>query len=265
MEQRSVRSFIFLGTAVRYVQDAEAGWSLKGPGHLLENVASLLEAFEENRLHVTERLASNVLVPVVEAILKRVEADEESGKDNATKLKKAEARMLGEAVTQVRDTLMAEAEGLQAFFTSDKRYEVNRLLGDVQSLMGAGVFGALPHISQLDFQEAGRCVAFELPTAAAFHLLRGTEAALRDYYCRIVKQNRVDPQTWGAMTDHLRRRSHLRPPDVLLDGLDHLRRGFRNPTQHPEKIYEVDEVQDLMGVCFDAASRMIAHLDEVDR
>jgi hypothetical protein len=35
------------------------------------------------------------------------------------------------------------------------------------------------------------------------------------------------------------------PPAALLDNLDGLRRNFRNPTQHPEKVYDIHEAQDL--------------------
>jgi hypothetical protein len=36
----------------------------------------------------------------------------------------------------------------------------------------------------------------------------------------------------------------------------HLRRSFRNPTQHPEKKYDFDEAQDLLNVCIDIANRI---------
>ena len=39
-----------------------------------------------------------------------------------------------------------------------------------------------PDIAKIDLAEAGRALAFELPTAAAFQLLRATEQVLRDFY-----------------------------------------------------------------------------------
>jgi len=42
--------------------------------------------------------------------------------------------------------------------------------------------------------------------------------------------------------------------------LDNIRRSFRNPTQHPDKIYDIQEVQDLFGLCIDAINRMITLL-----
>jgi hypothetical protein len=51
-----------------------------------------------------------------------------------------------------------------------------------------------------------------------------------------------------------------RPPPLILQNLDHIRVNFRNPTQHPDKIYDIQEVQDLFGLCVDAANRMMPHI-----
>jgi hypothetical protein len=96
---------------------------------------------------------------------------------------------------------------------------------------------------------------FEEATAAAFHLMRGTEAVLRDLYVRWVKRDRIpEPRMWGLMINHLRKRNSA-PPKVLLDHLDGIRTNFRNPTQHPDATYDIHEAQDLFSVCVDAVNR----------
>jgi len=58
-------------------------------------------------------------------------------------------------------------------------------------------------------------------------------------------------------TNLLRTKTRGRRPDpLILDHLDHIRRSFRNPTQHPDKIYDIQEAQDLFGLCVDAVNRM---------
>ena len=137
---------------------------------------------------------------------------------------------------------------------TEKRIDVQKCLSDVPALMAPGVFRSLDDLAQDDFIYAGKCIAFELPTAAGFHLLRGTEGELRDFYCRVVKRNRVK-LLWGPMLDSLRARSKP-PPAPLLDNLDNIRRSFRNPTQHPSLKYDIHEVQDLWALCVDAINRM---------
>ena len=125
--------------------------------------------------------------------------------------------------------------------------------------MHVGVFDSLPIVAKYDFEQSGKAIAFELPTAAAFHILRGTESVLREFYCIIVTRRRVKPLLWGEMIKSLEARRQP-PSREILYLLTHIKNSFRNPTQHPEKIYEIDEVQDLFALCTDAISRMSHHL-----
>jgi hypothetical protein len=274
VRRQGTASYIKIGTGVRFLIDARESWLVYGDGRILDNALDLLRALDAAELVVTRRVAA-ALDTMSEAwererqmqqkdIAERVardDEDKESPKDIAEwesmrLLTPKEAADLAKVATDIRTTLMAEAAGQVAFFTTPKRYDTERLLGSVGSLMAPGTFAELPDIARFDFGQAGRCIAFELPTAAAFHLMRGTEDVLRWFYCSIVKRDRVDPLMWGSMTTHLGRRRKP-PPEVLLANLDNLRRSFRNPTQHPEKIYDVEEVQDLLALSMDVVSRMV--------
>ncbi|MBI5022232.1 MAG: hypothetical protein HZB59_12415 [Ignavibacteriales bacterium] len=54
----------------------------------------------------------------------------------------------------------------------------------------------------------------------------------------------------------------MKSQSSLLSNLDDIRITFRNPTQHPEKVYDIDEVQDLLGRCIDVVSRIARELPE---
>jgi hypothetical protein len=77
------------------------------------------------------------------------------------------------------------------------------------------------------------------------------------YYC-FVKTNRLTKPMWGPMTDKLRRKNKPKPTNDLLDHLDTIRKNFRNPTQHPEKFYTIDEAQDLLFASIVAINRVCA-------
>lgn len=249
MRSKPIWDYIFFGTSLRYLQDAKEGWTVHGVGHVLENIDSFFSCLEEFELPVTQRAAYGV------AQLR----DELAESDSDDGLTSAEADRLTQLMNDVRKTLDAESIGSVAFIVVEKRIDVNKLLSDVPALMAPGVFDALPDIAQYDLMEAGKCIAFELPTAAAFHLLRGSESMLRRFYCSIVKRNRVEPM-WGPMVQSLRKRKTKPPPKPLLDNLDNIRRSFRNPTQHPEKVYDIQEVQDLFPLCVDVLNRMVTFL-----
>src|SRR5207248_2818113 len=153
-------------------------------------------------------------------------------------LTKAQAMELNRILIDIRKLLDAELPGFQAYIVTPKRLDVQRLLNDVGGLLSAGTFKKLGLITRTDLEEAGKCIAFERPTAAAFHLLRGTEAVLRQFYYAIVKHGRVSPMLWGSMIIDLRKRNKAKPHQDLVEHLDHIRRSFRNPTQHPEKVYD---------------------------
>ena len=178
-----------------------------------------------------------------------------SGLDPDHELTPEEAHDLRAAVDRIRPTLDAEADGNLAHIATDKRWEVRKLTDDVGSLMAPGVYDALPEIARTDFAEAGKCIAFERPTAAAFHLLRGTESVLRHFYLSVVRQKRLKNPMWGPMTEALRKRK-TPPPAALLNNLDNVREHYRNPTQHPDKVYDIEEVQDLLPLCAQVVGQM---------
>ncbi|MEU8051791.1 hypothetical protein [Micromonospora haikouensis] len=259
MEERNISGYIIIGTGIRYLMHVQEGHELGGDGNVMDNIQRFVRACETHGLHVTERLAILEFGPIVQAIIDSRSAEVNDIKEIEGKLPVVDAAKIRTSATKIRSTLLAEANGLFVHVARDKRFATEKLLKKVPTLMSPGVFDRLPRVAQYDFTEAGRCIAFETPTAAAFHLMRGTEDVLRFFYCSIIKRERRKLM-WGPMVDHLRRRRNP-PPLVLLNNLDSLRVSFRNPTQHPDKIYDIEEVQDLLNLSIDVVNRMIKYVD----
>jgi hypothetical protein len=154
------------------------------------------------------------------------------------------------------------AEGLtkRVYVLADRRFQTEYLLSAPQKLLKDGAYAKLQPVAQADLASACRCVLFGEATAAAFHILRATEAVLKSYYELHRKTNRLEKPMWGPMTDQLRAKKRDKPSTSLLDSLDVVRKAYRNPTQHPEALYEIDAAQDLMGVCLDLIGKMAAEL-----
>jgi hypothetical protein len=251
MEKRTIRSYFYFGTAVRYAQDAQAGWTLALDGGILENLDEIFKYLESLNMIVTSLLPAVRDLKQTYARLK--------GEEEGYKLTDVDAQEIRQAMTAVRPTLMAELSTSSAFIVTDKRWDATKLLDSVGALFRPDLFAKLPEIARTDFHEAGKCIAFERSTAAAFHLLRGTESVLRAYYCSVVRQKRLPAhqQNWGPMVKQMRER-RTPPPAAILDNLDNIRINYRNPTQHPELSYDVHTAQDLLGLCIDAVNRMAA-------
>ncbi|HZW94656.1 MAG TPA: hypothetical protein VFF64_17030 [Candidatus Eremiobacteraceae bacterium] len=252
MQNKSIFRYFYFGTSVRYLQDVSAGYRIHdvpAGAMVLTNLDRFSATLVELGLQVTERAAES---------LKSFANDLRKLPQDAV-LTEPQAKTINGLMQRIRPTLEAELQGFEAYVVTPKRIDVTRLLKDVPFLFASGTFSKLPDIARYDLNECGKCIAFERPTAAAFHLLRATESVLRLYYCVQVKRSRVDLM-WGPMVQLLRGRAKSKEAEMLLNNLDDIRFHFRNPTQHPEKTYDVDEVQDLWGRCVDAISRMATQL-----
>jgi hypothetical protein len=253
MREESISSYIGFGTSFRYLQDARMGQPIKGDAHIASNLKRFLASLEKLELTVTATAARQQGLPI---LLKEFEKA-----SSKALLTKPQAENLKGKIRDVRKTLFAETVGKRAFITTPKRWDVDRLLTDPGALFAADVFDALEGGAAYDFSEACRCLAFECSTAAAFHMMRGTESVLRSFYCHVVRRNRLEERQrmWGPMIKALEARSKP-PPKALLDNLDTIRENFRNPTQHPDAIYTSDEAQDLFGLVVPVVNRMVQEI-----
>jgi hypothetical protein len=69
------------------------------------------------------------------------------------------------------------------FFVKSKGiYSTAALIANAENALVAEVIAAISEHAKRDLNEAGRCLAFELPTASGYHGLRAVEKVLREYY-----------------------------------------------------------------------------------
>lgn len=253
MQYKSLNSYFWFGASCRFLQDASKGYDVKGEGGVLYNLWSFFSMLDELGLPVTKRLAESELARLYDALHEYRDAQRLS-LEHATTLKAG--------IKTVRTTLDAERQGIGAYTPIPKRLDLAKLLDNVQELFAPTVFDALPEPARYDLNEAGKCIAFERPTAAAFHILRAPEGVLRFYYQTMVRQKRVSSLNWGPIGTDLRKRNRTKPYSVLNNHLDNIRDSFRNPTQHPDAQYDIQEVQDLWSLCVDVIDRMTGILND---
>lgn len=221
----------------------------KGRNSLLSRINEFFKRLDELDLRVTSK-ASIDLKNIAERA-KKMPKDSRVDSVLSTEVQKA--------VSKADTALDAELQLRSAYIVTPKRFSLDNLLKYPANIFASNVFRKLPTLCKYDFRNAGHCIAFGLPTAAAFHIMRGTEGVLRHYYCSIVKRKRVKKLIWSDMIKHLQERRDA-PPRPLLDNLDNIRFNFRNPTQHPDARYDMDEAQDLLGISIDAVNRMMKDL-----
>ncbi len=243
MKQQNISYLFNLGTDFQFLVRIEAGTRCFGEKSVDTIILRFLESLEKYDLHVTRECASQL--EDFQTNIGEKSEDRKTTKDEALEIRKI--------MKDIWTVLYAEAPTKYFYVLSDKRLGTKRLLDDVGALFAEGIFEQLPDISKKDFVEAGRCIASECPTAAACLILRATEAVLRHVYICVVRQKRlpVNQRTWGKLVGALRGK-RKGPSEDLLNDFQSIGTRFRNPTQHPDKIYDIEEVQNLWPRCADA-------------
>ena len=240
MIRRPIQNYFFFGTAVRYLEDATAGTKITDYDDGLairSNLKRIMSDMQKLNLRVSQQ---TIAAERLETMLKEFE-----GSDETSVLSTEHEKKLRHYVRELRQTLEAELRATYAYSLTPKRVDISRLIDEPESLFGPDVYEKLPAIAKYDFGEAGRAIAFELPTAAASHLMRATEAVLRVFYSTVVRTRRT-ARTWGEIVTDIRKRRIANKHAALLNHLDHIRHSFRNPTQHPDAQYRYSRGSGLM-------------------
>lgn len=170
-----------------------------------------------------------------------------------------------EKLNKVDSTLDAELNTKIAYLLDEKRFTNEILLGKIHQLFSKDTFALLPTIAQFDFEESGKCLAFDRYTACAFHSLRGTEDVIKMYYEKLFSITATNRDTWGTyetkITTAISNGTITPTPDEqLIINIGSLRKYYRNKTQHPQNTYSSDESQDLLSLCIKTVNEIILDL-----
>jgi hypothetical protein len=125
------------------------------------------------------------------------------------------------------------------------------------------VFGILrqrmPPKALDDTKQAGRCLAFELPTASGFHIARATESvitsAMEAFKCEPLKESQ---RNWGKYIEALEGNGANKKVIQVLRQIKDL---HRNPMVHPEVTLSIQEANSLWSICTSAIQGLIANME----
>lgn len=108
-----------------------------------------------------------------------------------------------------------------------------------------------------DANQAARCIAFDLPTAAAFHMHLVLERAMRAYY-DVVTGNKPRPESRNATAYIDSMKNHQVGDKKIFAALADVVRFHRNPVLHPEDTLDTkEEAIALLGSIFSVTMQML--------
>lgn len=108
--------------------------------------------------------------------------------------------------------------------------DITILIEDASQKFDPHLLAVMPQKTTDDIKEAGACLAFERPTACAFHICRATEALMLAYYEKLAGAPWPYPQRdWANYNNHLIK---LKAPERITTRLEEIRKMERNAYAH---------------------------------
>ncbi len=253
MKEIGILKYVHFGRKMNYLRFVKEGRLYHKLNSVKMNLGRFLKNIEELNLLVT--LKTNYYSKL---------KDFKSNLDNTPKdyrLTLKDTKILENLVNSIWEVIRAELGGKNVYTITEKRLRVEFLINNIKQLFAPDVFDNLPDLSRFDFKEAGKCISFARSTAGAYHILRGMEGVLRWFYDQL-NNSAGCRDLWGTITSNLKNMVNP-PPNEIIDQSDAIRKNYRNPTAHPELIYDINEVQDLLTECIAVANRIINYLKKI--
>lgn len=261
---KKINTFLLfaVGKALRPIEDIDENTTVFGPvmfplydaraqiRSLLENDALLLK---------TSRQAATQLVDAITAVVP-LEIREAVKLDKSAKVEWWPAHQIKKAATTFETVLAEELNIIDTYAVAQKgAYSTSELISNAEAMFSKTVQRKLPALAVQDIREAGKCLAFETPTAAGFHIVRAIESVILAYFTKVLGRNPPSRmRNWGVYIRTLRESG--KADSKILDFLSHIKDNYRNPVSHPDAVLTVDEVLVLFGVAVAAITQMSSAL-----
>jgi hypothetical protein len=187
------------------------------------------------------------------------------GSTTDTPLQPYQISLLSQKAKDFETVLANELPGLATYSVSPKGiYSTDDLITNAELQIPEKYRHVLSEKAKADIQQAGKCLAFELPTASAFHMWRAVESIMDSYHEALTTKNFADAgvtRNWGAYIKALEAAKAERKITVFLD---HIREGYRNPISHPNEMLELDEAFALFGPATSVIGQLLKEILEIE-
>jgi hypothetical protein len=204
------------------------------------------------------REVSSHLELVIGKVIRKSNATPTAPVPEAQKLQYWEINQITSLLDRLETVLSAELQKHLTYLVSQiSGLSMPLLVNKAEVNLWAETLDSVPDIAKKDFREAGRCLAFEVPTAAGFYALRATEATLRVYFTLVTGQD-ASKMDWGTCTFELAKSGKANKKVTQV--LDQIRDVHRNPLMHPEECLTMREAIGLFDI---AKSAINALADEI--
>jgi len=170
-------------------------------------------------------------------------------------------KMVVDKAKEFETILGAELQTLGTYVVSQKGiYSIAGLVNFTEYMLPDSIRLKMGQDVINEIRQSGMCLAFDVPTASAFHILRATEIILHEYYisvCKPEKNNRLD--NWGAYIAALAKSTDPNVKETVAI-LQQIKNNDRNLIMHPERTLTPDDAFILFEVTKGAIMAMSVKL-----
>jgi hypothetical protein len=163
-----------------------------------------------------------------------------------------------QAAKDFETVLSNEMPGLAIYYISTKGiYSTDDLILHADLHIPESLRPALDAKAVHDIQQAGKCLAYEVSTASAFHMWRAVETVMNSYYKFLTDGHSFEDdkvqRNWAAYIHALDESGAERKITAFLD---HIRSEYRNPQNHPSETVDLEQAFGLFGVATSVITQM---------
>jgi hypothetical protein len=142
-------------------------------------------------------------------------------------------------------------------------YKTSTLIENGDAVFPKNIRDKLPALAVTDVKAAGRCLAFDLPTSAGFHIARTVETVLLQYFS-VLEIELPEYKNLGRYIETLREQGPAKGIDPkVIAAVDQFRDLYRNPIMHPDVNLTSDEAQTLFANAQSAISAIISDMGKI--
>jgi hypothetical protein len=163
---------------------------------------------------------------------------------------------LGQKAREFETVLANELPGLSIYSVSQHGiYATDDLITHADYHLPFKLRAIVPERAKKDIAEAGRCLAFELPTAAAFHMWRALETVMNQLHKALTAKSFEDAGVTRNWAEYIKALKTAGADEKITVFLDHIRDEYRNPISHPSETLEPDDAFNLFGTAISAIAQ----------
>jgi hypothetical protein len=212
-----------------------------------------------NRLLKNDDLPMSLCLPTVNKLLATIKGLLNEHSDSSRKLQYSEYINITRDAKELETLLKAELENLDTYFVSTQMgYKTSVLISTGEELFYDSLRTYISDDVKEDLRSAARCLAFELPTAVGFHILRAVEGMVLDVLDAKGVPRPKKPSERGLAKYIEALKTHV--DSKILLPLDQIRSLHRNELMHPDVTLSMEEAASLFEVSKAAMTTLLLEL-----